>query len=145
MRGNGSDEKSLFVKLINIISVLLAIFIVLRFGEFIYRDKLSLAFVGDFYFVMFWIEVLLMFFSLVVLRVAKLRNDFRMLFLLVLSVLLGCVIWRLIYSLVVFNSGGGYVYFSIWEELLIFIGFVVIEICVYIVFIRLLSIFFFLK
>ncbi len=48
-RGNGPDEKSLFVKLTNTISVLLAIFIVLRFGELIYRDKLSLAFAGDFY------------------------------------------------------------------------------------------------
>ncbi len=54
--------------------MLLAIFIVLRFGELIYRDKLSLAFAGDFYSVMFWIEVLLMLFPLVVLRVAKLRN-----------------------------------------------------------------------
>lgn len=143
--GNGLDEKSLFVKLINIISVLLVIFIVLCFGEFIYCDKLLLVFVGDFYFVMFWIEVLLMFFLLVVLCVVKLCNDFCMLFLLVLSVLLGCVIWCLIYLLVVFNLGGGYVYFLIWEELLIFIGFVVIEICVYIVFICLLLIFFFLK
>lgn len=62
LRGNGPDEKSLFVKLTNTISVLLAIFIVLRFGELIYRDKLSLAFAGDFYSVMFWIEVLLMLF-----------------------------------------------------------------------------------
>ncbi len=70
--------------------MLLAIFIVLRFGELIYRDKLSLAFAGDFYSVMFWIEVLLMLFPLVVLRVAKLRNDSRMLFLSALSALLGC-------------------------------------------------------
>jgi hypothetical protein len=74
LRGNGPDEKSLFVKLTNTISVLLAIFIVLRFGELIYRDKLSLAFAGDFYSVMFWIEVLLMLFPLVTeneYRVAK--------------------------------------------------------------------------
>ncbi|MDI8044408.1 amino acid permease, partial [Salmonella enterica subsp. enterica serovar Cerro] len=41
---NGPDEKNLFVKLTNTISVLLAIFVVLRFGELIYRDKLSYAF-----------------------------------------------------------------------------------------------------
>lgn len=74
--------------------MLLAIFIVLRFGELIYRDKLSLAFAGDFYSVMFWIEVLLMLFPLVVLRVAKLRNDSRMLFLSALSALLGCATRR---------------------------------------------------
>ncbi|VDZ97994.1 putative hydrogenase 2 b cytochrome subunit [Salmonella enterica subsp. enterica] len=38
----------MFVKLTNTISVLLAIFVVLRFGELIYRDKLSYAFAGDF-------------------------------------------------------------------------------------------------
>ncbi len=65
----------MFVKLTNTISVLLAIFVVLRFGELIYRDKLSYAFAGDFYSAMFWIEVVLMVFPLVVLRVAKLRND----------------------------------------------------------------------
>ena len=52
---------------------------------------------------MFWIEVLLMLFPLVVLRVAKLRNDSRMLFLSALSALLGCATWRLTYSLVAFN------------------------------------------
>ena len=135
LRGNGPDEKSLFVKLTNTISVLLAIFIVLRFGE-----KLSLAFAGDFYSVMFWIEVLLMLFPLVVLRVAKLRNDSRMLFLSALSALLGCATSRLTYSLVAFNPGGGYAYFPTWEELLISIGFVAIEICAYIVLIRLLPI-----
>ncbi|EFN7785423.1 Ni/Fe-hydrogenase cytochrome b subunit [Escherichia coli] len=140
LRGNGPDEKSLFVKLTNTISVLLAIFILLRFGELIYRDKLSLAFAGDFYSVMFWIEVLLMLFPLVVLRVAKLRNDSRMLFLSALSALLGCATWRLTYSLVAFNPGGGYAYFPTWEELLISIGFVAIEICAYIVLIRLLPI-----
>lgn len=48
--------------LTNTISVLLAIFVVLRFGELIYRDKLSYAFAGDFYSAMFWIEVVLMVF-----------------------------------------------------------------------------------
>ncbi|MGS2962883.1 hypothetical protein AB2883_23200, partial [Escherichia coli] len=43
-------------------------------------------------------------------------------------------------SLVAFNPGGGYAYFPTGEELLIFIGFVAIEICAYIVLIRLLPI-----
>ncbi|MCP5699547.1 polysulfide reductase NrfD, partial [Klebsiella pneumoniae] len=89
------DEKSLFIKLTNTISVLLAIFVVLRFGELIYRDKLSYAFSGDLYSLMFWIEVVLMVFPLVVLRVTKLRNDSRMLYLSALSALLGCATWRL--------------------------------------------------
>ena len=38
---------------------------------------------------MFWLEVVLMVFPLVVLRVTKLRNDSRMLYLSALSALLG--------------------------------------------------------
>lgn len=81
LKGNGPDEKDLFVKLTNTIRVLLAIFVVLRFGELIYCDKLSYAFVGDLYSVMFWIEVVLMVFPFVELRMEKLRNDFRVLYL----------------------------------------------------------------
>ena len=81
-----------------------------------------------------------MVFPLVVLRVTKLRNDSRMLYLSALSALLGCATWRLSYSLVAFNPGGGFHYFPTWEELLISIGFVAIEICAYIVLIRLLPI-----
>lgn len=47
LKGNGPDEK-ICLLLTNTISVLLAIFVVLRFGELIYRDKLSYAFAGDF-------------------------------------------------------------------------------------------------
>ncbi len=42
LRGNG-PMKRVCSLLTNTISVLLAIFIVLRFGELIYRDKLSLS------------------------------------------------------------------------------------------------------
>ncbi|MCF3895543.1 Ni/Fe-hydrogenase cytochrome b subunit, partial [Salmonella enterica subsp. enterica serovar Weltevreden] len=68
LKGKGPDEKNLFVKMTNTISVLLAIFVVLRFGELIYRDKLSNAFAGDFYYAMFLNEVVLMVFPLLVLR-----------------------------------------------------------------------------
>lgn len=111
-----------------------------RFGELIYRDKLSYVFAGDFYSMMFWIEILLLAFPLVVFRVPKMLNDSRMLFIGALSMLLGCAMWRMSYSLVAFNPGGGYHYFPRWEELLITIGFVAIEICAYILLIRLLPI-----
>lgn len=111
----------------------------LRFGELIYRDKLSLAFAGDFYSVMFWIEVLLMLFPLVVLRVAKLRNDSRMLFLSALSALLGCATASDLFAGGI-QPGRRLRLLPDWEELLISIGFVAIEICAYIVLIRLLPI-----
>lgn len=111
LKGNGPDEKSLFIKLTGTISVFIALFLVCRFGELIYRDKLSYAFAGDYYSLLFWVEVLLMVFPLVVLRLPKLRGDSRMLYLSALSMLLGCATWRMSYSLVAFNPGGGYHYF----------------------------------
>ncbi|GKX56816.1 Ni/Fe-hydrogenase cytochrome b subunit [Leminorella grimontii] len=140
LKGNGPEEKHLFNKLIGTLSVFLLLFLVARFGEIIYHDKLSYAFAGDFYSVMFWIEILLLAFPLVVFRIPKMRNDSRMLFIGALSMLLGCAMWRMSYSLVAFNPGGGYHYFPRWEELLITIGFVAIEICAYILLIRLLPI-----
>ncbi|AWH89079.1 Ni/Fe-hydrogenase cytochrome b subunit [Limnobaculum parvum] len=140
LRGKGQDEKAMFRKLMGIISIFLLLFLVFRFGELVYRDKLSYIFAGDFYAVMFWIEIALLLFPLVVFRFRKWANDSRMLFIGAVSMLLGCAMWRMSYSLVAFNPGGGYHYFPTWEELLISIGFVSIEICAYILLIRLLPV-----
>ena len=140
LKGNGPDERHLFSKLTGTLSVLLALFLVARFGELIWRNKLSFAFAGDGYSLMFWAEILLLAFPLVVFRVPRLRNDARFLFTGAVSMLLGCALWRLSYSLLAFNPGDGYHYFPTAEELIISIGFVATEICAYILLIRLLPI-----
>ncbi|MBY6257879.1 Ni/Fe-hydrogenase cytochrome b subunit [Phytobacter diazotrophicus] len=140
LKGNGPDERHLFSKLTGTLSVLLALFLVARFGELIWRNKLSFAFAGDDYSLMFWAEILLLAFPLVVFRVPRLRNDARFLFTGAVSMLLGCALWRLSYSLLAFNPGDGYHYFPTAEELIISIGFVATEICAYILLIRLLPI-----
>jgi Ni/Fe-hydrogenase subunit HybB-like protein len=76
------------------LSVLLALFLVARFGELIWRNKLSFAFAGDGYSLMFWAEIVLLAFPLVVFRVPRLRNDARFLFTGAVSMLLGCALWR---------------------------------------------------
>lgn len=140
LKGNGPDERHLFSKLTGTLSVLLALFLVARFGELIWRNKLSFAFAGDGYSLMFWAEILMLAFPLVVFRVPRLRNDARFLFTGAVSMLLGCALWRLSYSLLAFNPGDGYHYFPTAEELIISIGFVATEICAYILLIRLLPI-----
>ncbi len=74
------------------------------------------------------------------MRVAKLRNDSRMLFLSALSALLGCAARASDLFAGGIQRGGGYAYLPTWEELLISIGFVAIEICAYIVLVGLLPI-----
>lgn len=140
LKGNGPDEQHLFRKLTTTLSVLLALFLLLRFGELLWRNKLPLAFAADSYSLMFWAEILLLLFPLLVFRLPRLRNDARYLFLGAVSMLLGCALWRLSYSLLAFNPGDGYHYFPTAEELLISIGFVAMEICAYILLIRLLPI-----
>ena len=57
-----------------------------------------------------------------------------------LSMLLGAALWRLDYSLLAFNPGNGYHYFPSAEEVLISLGFVAIEVCAYLLLIRLLPV-----
>ena len=140
LKGNGPDERHLFAKLTGTLSVLLALFLVARFGELIWRNKLALAFAGDGYSLMFWAEIVLLAFPLVVFRLPRLRSDARFLFTGAVSMLLGCALWRLSYSLLAFNPGDGYHYFPTAEELIISIGFVATAICAYILLIRLLPI-----
>ena len=54
--------------------------------------------------------------------------------------LLGAALWRLDYSLLAFNPGNGYHYFPSAEEVLISLGFVAIEVCAYLLLIRLLPV-----
>ena len=140
LKGAGPDERHLFTRLTGTLSVLLVLFLLVRFGELVWNNKLPLAFAGDSYSLMFWAEILLLLFPLVVFRVSRLRHDARYLFTGAVSMLLGCALWRLSYSLLAFNPGDGYHYFPTAEELLISIGFVAIEICAYILLIRLLPI-----
>ncbi len=106
LKGQGADERPLFVRLTQILQVLLILFLACRFGELIYREKLHHIFNGDFYAMMFWIETVLMVIPLVIFRIPSLRNDSRWLYISGLSMLIGAAMWRMSYSLVAFNPGG---------------------------------------
>lgn len=134
------DETPLFSKLSNVIRALLWIFVVLRFGEIIWRSKVDLILAGNGYSWLFIVEIALFILPLIVLHSRALRQSSRVLFLCALSVLLGAAMWRVDYSLIAFNPGNGYRYFPTASELLISIGFVAIEIVAYIILIRLLPI-----
>ncbi|MDX5629207.1 MULTISPECIES: Ni/Fe-hydrogenase cytochrome b subunit [unclassified Brenneria] len=140
LKGRGADEKSLFARLTRVLQVLLLLFVVLRFGEILWHDKARYLFAGDRFAVTFWCEAALMIFPLLLFRFKRCRNDSRLLFLGALSMLFGAAVWRLSYSLLAFNPGGGYHYFPAASEVLISIGFVAIEVCAYILLIRLLPV-----
>ena len=113
----------------------------MRFSELIYHDKLQMVVGFDkltkFEAWMFWMEVWLMVLPLLTLFLGEKKSDSRWLFISALSMLLGAALWRMNYSLIMYNPGNGYQYFPSAEELLISIGFVSIEVCAYILIIRL--------
>lgn len=138
LAGKTPDERYLFTKLARVSAVLIAVFLVCRFGELIYHHKLHYV-IGLFKFEawMFWAEVWLMTLPLLTLFLGEKRSDGRWLFISALSMLLGAALWRMDYSLIMYDPGNGYKYFPSAQELLISIGFVSIEICAYILIIRL--------
>lgn len=140
LKGRGPNETHLFARLTQIVQVLLLLFVVLRFGEIIWHDKTGYLFNGDRFALTFWCEAALMMFPLIMFRFKRCRNDSRLLFVGALSMLFGAAVWRLSYSLLAFNPGGGYHYFPAAWEVLISIGFVAIEVCAYILLIRLLPV-----
>ncbi|MBW7983672.1 Ni/Fe-hydrogenase cytochrome b subunit [Enterobacillus tribolii] len=140
LRGKGPDERSLFTKLIRLTGVFLVIFLVLRFGELIWRGKTGYLFAGDRYALSFWCETALLALPLLIIFINRLRNDSRGLYLAAICMMLGSALWRLNYSLIAFDPGNGYHYFPTAEELLITIGFVAIEVAAYILLIKLLPV-----
>ncbi len=115
------------------------LFLVCRFGELIYRDKLHHIFNTDFYAMMFWIETALMVFPLVIFRMPSLRNDSRWLYASGLSMLIGAAMWRMSYSLVASNPGADTTT-SQQQKNFNFNRFRGNEVCAYILLIRLLPV-----
>ncbi|WJY16478.1 Ni/Fe-hydrogenase cytochrome b subunit [Pectobacteriaceae bacterium CE90] len=140
LKGRGPDEKVLFNRLARVTDVLVLLFLVVRFGEIFWHHKTSYLLAFDRYSIMFWCESALMLFPLLMFRLERCRRDSRCLFIGAVSMLFGAALWRLSYSLLAFNPGGGYHYFPKAQEILISIGFVAIEICAYILLIRLLPV-----
>lgn len=139
-RGRSANERTLFVKLSRVAQVLLTLFLVLRFGEIIWHNKTHYLLAGDRFAIMFWCEAALMALPVVLFQLRKTRQDSRCLYIGGLSSLLGAALWRLSYSMLAFNPGNGYHYFPAAQEVLISIGFVAIEVCAYILLIRLLPV-----
>ncbi|ELI8161096.1 TPA: Ni/Fe-hydrogenase cytochrome b subunit [Yersinia enterocolitica] len=140
LRGRGANEAPLFTRLTTIIDVFLLLFIVLRLGEVMVRHKTEYLWHFDRYAISFWAEIILMALPLLIFRIRRAREDSRLLFIGALCMISGGALWRLNYSLLAFNPGGGYNYFPTTSEILISIGFVAIEVCAYILLIRLLPV-----
>ena len=131
------DERHLFTKLAKVSAGLIGLFILTRFGELFYNNKIHYILNGDFYALMFWLEIGILALPILTLFIGNKFSDSRWLFISALCMIGGSALWRLNYSIIMYEPGMGYDYFPSAAELLISIGFVSIEICAYILIVRL--------
>ena len=96
-----------------------------------YRDKLGLIFAGDLGSLMFIIETALFVYPLVVLTSPSGRSNSRSLLFAAVSMLLAGSLYRFNAFLITMDPGQGYSYFPSFPELMVTLGFVAIEIMVF--------------
>lgn len=128
---NRKSETPLLSGLGVAIVVLIAAYLIFRFGELILRGKLGLIFAGDFASLMFLIETALFVYPLVVLLSPNARQRAKPLLYAALSMLFAGTLYRFNAFLITFDPGPGYSYFPAASEILVTIGLVALEIMVF--------------
>ncbi|UCD66827.1 MAG: Ni/Fe-hydrogenase cytochrome b subunit [Deltaproteobacteria bacterium] len=129
-------ETDIIGKLSLVIPVLLAILLVVRFGDLLIRGQIGLAFAGDLQGNMFLLENILHIIPLVILASASNRKSAKMLFLSACSLMLGGLIFRFNTYLVGFNPGEGWHYFPAVGEQFITYAIISAEILLYMIFVK---------
>ncbi|MEJ2460183.1 MAG: Ni/Fe-hydrogenase cytochrome b subunit [Candidatus Thiodiazotropha sp.] len=107
---------------------LIAVYLVVRFGEIILRGKLGLIFAGDLGSLMFLLETALFVFPLVVLSSVRFRGHGPMLLWASVSMLFAGSLYRFNAFLITYNPGPGYSYFPSVPEIMVTAGMVALEI-----------------
>jgi Ni/Fe-hydrogenase subunit HybB-like protein len=129
-------EKSLLSKLSGVIPKLLIVFLIIRFGDLIFKGKLGLIFSFNFQSLMFIIENLLFIYPLIILSSKEKRNQSKSLFLSAASLVLAGAVYRFDTFLVGFNPGANFHYFPSFAEIMITVGIISVEIMAYLIFIK---------
>jgi len=129
-------ETDMVGKLSLVIPILLAIYLVVRFGDLILRGQLGLAFSGNLQGNMFLLENLLHIIPLVILASAANRKKPSMLFLSACLLMAGGLVFRFDTYLVGFNSGIGWNYFPSVSEQFITYAIIAAEILLYMIFVK---------
>ena len=129
------SEVALFARLSRVAAGLLIGFLVLRWGDLLYRGHLGLAFAGDWDGNLFLIETVL-FLAPIFVLLSRRRASQRWQFLAAVGLLAGGSLYRLNSYLMAVQPGNGWTYFPSAPELLITIGVVCLEIMLYLLFIK---------
>jgi Ni/Fe-hydrogenase subunit HybB-like protein len=129
-------EGPLLTRLSRIIGGLLGVYLLLRFGDLIWRGALVQALAPGFETGMFWLENFLFVMPMVVVLSASKRAQPHMLFLAAVSLLLGGAVYRFNAYLIGFDPGPGIQYFPSLPEVMITLGIIALEIVAYLLFVK---------
>ncbi len=130
------SEHALISKLSTVVGWITVGWLVLRWGDLIYRGDVQLALVGNFKAVMFWIENALMLAAVLVFLTPAGRASQRASFLGAVALLAGGSLYRLDAYLIGLQPISNWNYFPSVPELMVTIGMVALEVLLYLVFIK---------
>jgi Ni/Fe-hydrogenase subunit HybB-like protein len=129
-------EMPMLANLSKLMPWLLIVFLVIRFGDIIYRGEFGLMFNFDLASIMFLIETLMFLVPAIILFSEKNRSSSQKLFISSAVIILAGSLYRFDTFIVVFNPGHGYHYFPAFQELMITIGIIALEIMAYLIFVK---------
>ena len=129
-------EISLLSKLSAVMPKLLIVYLLIRFGDLIWRGQLGLIFAFDLNSFMFIIENILYIYPLVILFSAEKREQPKQLFIAAVLLILAGGLYRFNTYLVGFNPGEGWSYFPAFGETMITVGIIAMEIMAYLIFVK---------
>jgi len=136
-------ETDLLGKLTKVMLVVTGLYLLLRFGDLIWRGALGLAFVGDLDSYMFWFENLLFVIPILLLAKPANRNSPRLIFLSAVSLLLAGSVYRINTYLVGYHpvAGGTWHYFPSVGEIMVTVGIFSLEVMLYLIVVKTLPVF----
>ena len=136
-------ETDLLGKLTKVMLVVTGLYLLLRFGDLIWRGALGLAFVGDLDSYMFWFENLLFVIPILLLAKPANRNSPRLIFLSAVSLLLAGSVYRINTYLVGYHpvAGGTWHYFPSVGEIMVTVGIFSLEVMLYLLVVKTLPVF----
>lgn len=137
---NRPFEKEILAKLLQVGRVLMVLYLVVRFGDLLWRGALGRAFEPSLPAMMFWIENFLFAAPLWLLATKEHRMQAKRVFLGAMAMALGGIVYRLSAFLVAYQTGAGWHYFPSLGELTVTVGLIAFEVLAIILAIRLLPI-----
>jgi Ni/Fe-hydrogenase subunit HybB-like protein len=133
---NRPSEQALISKLSTVVGWITVGWLLLRWGDLIYRGDAQLAFVGNLKTAMFWLENVLMLAAALVFLTPAGRASQRASFLGAAALLAGGSLYRLDAYLIGMQPVSNWNYFPSVPELMVTIGMVALEVLLYLVFIK---------